>query len=246
MRVSHSGSQCNIDDTRWLQAADNIDIRVSTDSTEKCALGRYMKASKLSRLARVAIRNTAHTSCVSAPSEAGSVKHSACEGQLLPAEIGRAVQATSIALLALFIGTLARAAANDSKQLDDDAIAYINTHSEKEDMVMSPMRDGVRLYSLIVFPKGQARQNLPTVLIRTPYLIRPDDLAFKRYVRSFLEHGYAVVFEYWRGRYYSEGTYKEVFEGAGEDGYDTVEWLAKQPWSNGKIGAFGCSSSAEE
>ena len=50
--------------------------------------------------------------------------------------------------------------------LDDDALAYINTHSDKEDMVMIPMRDGVRLYSLIIFPKGQARQNLPTVLIR--------------------------------------------------------------------------------
>ena len=117
-------------------------------------------------------------------------------------------------------------------------VAYINTHSDKEDMVMIPMRDGVRLYSLIIFPKGQARQNLPTVLIRIPYLIRPDALSFPRYVRSFLEHGYAVVFEYWRGRYYSEGTYKEVFEGAGADGYDTVEWLAKQPWSNGKIGAL--------
>jgi predicted acyl esterase len=186
-----------------------------------------MKSSTLFRLVIAAIRNRPGALCVAAPAQAGIVK---------------ANSITLFALLALFVGDPAKAAANDNKQLDDDALTYINTHSDKEDMVMIPMRDGVRLYSLIVFPKGQARQNLPTVLIRAAYLIRPDDLSFKRYLRSFLEHGYAVVFENWRGRYYSEGTYKEVFEGAGEDGYDTVEWLAKQPWSNGKIGAIGCSS----
>jgi uncharacterized protein len=193
-----------------------------------------MKSSKLFRLVIAAIRSRAGALSAAAPAQAGIVKANSIRPLVL------------LALLALFVGDPANAAANDSKQLDADAVAYINAHSDKEDMVMIPMRDGVRLYSLIIFPKGQARQSLPTVLIRTPYLIRPDDLSFKRYVRSFLEHGYAVVFEYWRGRYYSEGTYKEVFEGAGEDGYDTVEWLAKQPWSNGKIGALGCSSSAEE
>jgi len=208
-----------------------------------------MKSSKVLRLVIAAIRNRAGALSVTAPAQVGIVKRSACVRPVSPVQVRPALQATSIALFALWalcVGDPAKAAAPDSKQLNDDAVAYINTHSDKEDTVMIPMRDGVRLYSLIIFPKGQARQNLPTVLIRIPYLIRPDALSFARYVRSFLEHGYAVVFEYWRGRYYSEGTYKEVFEGAGDDGYDTVEWLAKQPWSNGKIGALGCSSSAEE
>jgi uncharacterized protein len=188
-------------------------------------------------------------SFVSVPPKTGVCARSAYLARLAPANTGRMRQATVITILALWmllVGDPAKPAAPDRKQIDEDAVAYINAHSDKEDMVMIPMRDGVHLYSLIVFPKGQARQNLPTVLIRTPYLIRPDELSFQRYVRSFLEHGYAVVFEYWRGRYYSEGKYTEVFEGAGEDGYDTIEWLAKQPWSNGKIGALGCSSSAEE
>ncbi len=48
-----------------------------------------------------------------------------------------------------------------------------------------------------------------------------------------------------RGRYFSEGVYTYL-GGSGPDSYDTIEWLSKQPWSNGKVGALGCSSSAEE
>ena len=50
----------------------------------------------------------------------------------------------------------------------EEAQAYINSHADIEDMVMVPMRDSVRLYHLILFPKGQPRQNLPTVMIRSP------------------------------------------------------------------------------
>ena len=48
-----------------------------------------------------------------------------------------------------------------------------------------------------------------------------------------------------RGRYFSEGTYTYLV-GSGDDGYDTVDWITKQEWSNGKVGALGCSSTAEE
>ncbi len=126
------------------------------------------------------------------------------------------------------------------------AMDYIAAHADREDMIMTPMRDGVRLYSLIFFPKGTPRQGLPAILIRNPYLIEPVWVReFAPYVESFLEHGYAVVFQNERGRYFSEGTYTYLV-GSGNDGYDTVEWLAKQPWSNGKVGTLGCSSSAEE
>jgi putative CocE/NonD family hydrolase len=129
----------------------------------------------------------------------------------------------------------------------EEAQAYIDSHAEIEDMVMVPMRDSVRLYHLILFPKGEQRQNLPTVLIRIPYLIDAHHMGdlFGPFVASFLKHGYAVVWEYERGRFFSEGTYTFLVRTA-EDGFDTINWITKQPWSNGKVGAIGCSSSAEE
>ena len=128
---------------------------------------------------------------------------------------------------------------------NDQAQAYINSHADIEDMVMVPMRDGVRLYHLILFPKGKPRQNLPTVIIRTPYLIDARHLSFAPFVASFLAHDYAVIWEYERGRFFSEGTYTFLVRTA-EDGKDLIDWIAKQTWSNGKVGAIGCSSSAEE
>jgi predicted acyl esterase len=87
-----------------------------------------------------------------------------------------------------------------------EAQAYIDSHAEIEDMVMVPMRDSVRLYHLILFPKGEPRQNMPTVMIRIPYLIDAHHMGdlFGPFVASFLKHGYAVVWEYERGRFYSQ------------------------------------------
>ena len=145
----------------------------------------------------------------------------------------------------------AAASAQDWKQRTSAAIDYISHHADREDMVMMPMRDGVRLYALILFPKDKPRTNLPSVLIRNPYLVDPEMVRgfitpdFAPFVRGFLENGYAVVYQNERGRYFSEGPYTYLV-GSGDDGYDSVEWLARQPWSNGKVGTFGCSSSAEE
>jgi uncharacterized protein len=137
------------------------------------------------------------------------------------------------------------AVAQDIAQRHAAAVSYIATHADSEDMVMMPMRDGVRLYALILFPKGQPRHAMPAVLFRNPYLTSGMVEGFADYVASLLQNGYAVVFQNERGRYFSEGTYTYL-AGSGNDGYDTVEWLAKQPWSNGKVGTLGCSSSAEE
>jgi putative CocE/NonD family hydrolase len=125
------------------------------------------------------------------------------------------------------------------------ALAYIAEHADREDMVMTPMRDGVRLYSLILFPKDQPRRNLPAVLIHNPYLTKGMVDRFGEFVASFLKHGYAVVFQNERGRYYSEGTFTYL-AGSSTDGYDTIQALTSQPWSNGKVATLGCSSSAEE
>ena len=150
----------------------------------------------------------------------------------------------SLATAVLMVLHASGLAAQDAARADADAIAYINAHADKDDMVMMPMRDGVHLYGLVLFPKGQPRKNLPTVLIRTPYLIVADQLTFPRYVRSFLDHGYAVIFQYERGRYYSEGQYHYLGR-SDLDGFDSVQWISKQDWSNGKVGTIGCSASAE-
>jgi putative CocE/NonD family hydrolase len=156
---------------------------------------------------------------------------------------GALTLATVFAILWVWIASPAQG--QDYQQRHAAALAYIATHADSEDMVMMPMRDGVRLYALILFPKGQPREHLPAVLLRNPYLTSGMVEGFAEYVASLLKNGYAVVFQNERGRYYSEGTYTYLV-GSGNDGYDTVEWLAKQPWSNGKVGTLGCSSSAEE
>ncbi len=107
------------------------------------------------------------------------------------------------------------------------------------------MRDGVRLDANIFLPKN-GKMPYPTVLMRSPY---PDEIildlrAKQGFTVKLLEKGYAIVFQNERGRYWSEGEYNYLAR-AKEDGYDTVDWISKQKWSNGKIGTIGCSSSAE-
>src|SRR3546814_16386368 len=64
--------------------------------------------------------------------------------------------------------------------------------------------------------------------------------------QSFLDAGYALVVQNERGRLLSEGTYSTYLAGAATDGYDTVQWIASQPWSNGKVGTVGASSSGAQ
>lgn len=118
---------------------------------------------------------------------------------------------------------------------------YFATQVEREDMIRIPMRDGKRLNGSLFFAKNRPRQNLPVILTFFPYQINPASAENKR----FLEQGYALAYVNVRGRYFSEGVYTYL-GGSGPDSYDTIDWLSKQPWSNGKVGALGCSSSAEE
>jgi len=124
---------------------------------------------------------------------------------------------------------------------DSAVAAYFATQVDKEEMVRIPMRDGIRLNGTLYFAKNVARQNLPTVLVFFPYQIDGANAENQQ----LLEHGYAVAYVNARGRYYSEGRYTFLI-GSGNDSYDTIDWLAAQSWSNGKVGALGCSSSAEE
>ena len=105
--------------------------------------------------------------------------------------------------------------------------------------VMVPMRDGVRLSTDLYFPKG-AGEKLPIILIRTPYSkkgIRDRSGAGPYF---FAGQGYVVAVQDVRGKFESEGKFM-VVANEGRDGYDTVSWLARRPFSTGKIGTFGCS-----
>ena len=102
------------------------------------------------------------------------------------------------------------------------------------------MRDGVKLSADVYLPRAEGRY--PTLLIRTPYNkadARTDipSYAFKTY---YAERGYALVFQDVRGRGDSEGEFG-FFHADIEDGFDSVEWAARQPWSNGEVCMIGVS-----
>ena len=108
------------------------------------------------------------------------------------------------------------------------------------------MRDGERLATDIYRPglDGELLPGpFPTILMRTSY-----DKTADRYVSAvpdfFTPRGYAVVMQDLRGRYRSEGKgqyHHVVNPDEGRDGFDTVEWIAAQPWSNGRVGTVGSS-----
>tara|TARA_R110000782_G_scaffold268689_1_gene365572 strand:- start:104061 stop:105926 length:1866 start_codon:yes stop_codon:yes gene_type:complete len=109
--------------------------------------------------------------------------------------------------------------------------------------VMMPMRDGIGLASDIYRPK-EAKGPVPVIFVKQPYHISDMKGLGLQIIVDAVAHGYAVVFQTERGRYYSEGKW-EILGNPRTDGYDALTWLAKQPWSNGKVGTWGCSSSAE-
>jgi putative CocE/NonD family hydrolase len=97
------------------------------------------------------------------------------------------------------------------------------------------MRDGVRLDTNIFHPLASGRY--PAILLRTPYGKGTD---LPSGYNSFLNHGYAVVLQDVRGRYDSQGVF-DALNQEGPDGYDTINWIASQPWSDGQVGMIGGS-----
>ena len=108
--------------------------------------------------------------------------------------------------------------------------------------MMVPMRDGVRLATDVYRPARNGdfvREPLPVVLERSPY-DKSNKERIERNCRYFARRGYIFAFQDCRGCYRSQGE-MGFFWQEGPDGYDTVEWLARQPWCNGKIGTTGTS-----
>jgi len=114
--------------------------------------------------------------------------------------------------------------------------------------VMVPMRDGKRMQADIYRPKDNSKQ-YPIIFSRTPYnfnwwdvrLGAPRDMTT---ILDAVKRGYAYVVMNERGHFFSEGNY-DILGPPTTDGEDAIKAMTSQPWSNGKVGTIGCSSTAE-
>jgi putative CocE/NonD family hydrolase len=109
------------------------------------------------------------------------------------------------------------------------------------DYRMLPMRDGVRLATVVIRPA--AAGPYPALLIRSPYPETSLDW-LSGLLKALFEKDYAVVLQNERGSEWSEGEFG-FLTGTTADGQDTLDWIAAQEWSNGRVGMYGCSSTAE-
>lgn len=117
-----------------------------------------------------------------------------------------------------------------------------------ERKVMVPMRDGKRMQADVYRPKDSSKK-YPIILSRTPYnfnwwdvrLGAPRDMTT---VLDAVKRGFAYIILNERGRFFSEGNY-DILGPPTTDGDDALTWMSSQAWSNKKVGAIGCSSTAE-
>jgi uncharacterized protein len=117
-----------------------------------------------------------------------------------------------------------------------------------ERKVMIPMRDGIRIPADIYRPKDTSKK-YPAIWVRTPYNFNFWDITngVPRNMTTALtavKNGFAFVEMQERGQFFAEGEW-DVLGAPLTDSDDEVEWMTTRPWSNGKVGTTGCSSTAE-
>lgn len=133
-------------------------------------------------------------------------------------------------------------AARKATEAELESVAII------ERKVMVPMSDGKRMATDIYRPKDTSKK-YPIIFVRTPYNFNfwdvrngaPRDLSAEL---AAVKRGYAYVEMNERGHFFSEGNY-DILGAPLSDGTDALTWMSHQPWSNGKVGTIGCSSTAE-
>ena len=160
-------------------------------------------------------------------------------------------RASAALLLILFTASLhaqpaPMSAADKQKRIDTEK--ELQSLAIVDRKVMLPMRDGVSLATDIYRPKD-ATGRVPIVFVRTPYNFNFWDVrngvpADMTNILAAIKRGYAYVGQNERGHFFSEGNY-DILGPPLTDGYDALEWMQTQPWSNGKVGTTGCSSTAE-
>ncbi|HEY2065853.1 MAG TPA: CocE/NonD family hydrolase [Gemmatimonadaceae bacterium] len=132
-------------------------------------------------------------------------------------------------------------ARRDSLERELEKIAVIDRK------LMIPMRDGTRIQFDVYRPKAAAK--VPAIFVRTPYnmnywdvgLGAPADMSAQL---EAVKRGYAYVGANERGHFFSEGKY-DILGPPLTDGVDEINWISSRPWSSGKVGLIGCSSTAE-
>ena len=133
-------------------------------------------------------------------------------------------------------------ARRDSLEKALEAIAIIDRK------LMVPMRDGTRMQFDVYRPKTVSG-GVPAIFVRTPYNMNYWDVALGAPADmtaqlEAVKRGYAYVGANERGHFFSEGNY-DILGPPLTDGVDEIQWISSQPWSNGKVGLIGCSSTAE-
>jgi putative CocE/NonD family hydrolase len=141
--------------------------------------------------------------------------------------------ATILAAAALMAAAFAHAAELDGHvpRSHDEAQLVVERN------VAVPMRDGVVLCADVYRPADEGTH--PVLVYRTPYGKNDAARDYRTHL-SAVQRGYVVILQDVRGRYDSEGVF-DPYAQEGRDGFDTIEWSARQPWSNGKVGTFGLS-----
>jgi uncharacterized protein len=134
------------------------------------------------------------------------------------------------------------AATRNAKEKELESLAIVDRK------VMVAMRDGKRMAADIYRPKD-ASKKYPIIFVRTPYNFNYWDVrsGMPRDMSSEVDavkRGYAFVEMNERGHFFSEGSY-DILGPPLTDGDDAISWMSSQPWSNGKVGIIGCSSTAE-
>ena len=112
-----------------------------------------------------------------------------------------------------------------------------------ETKVLVPMRDEVGLSTDVYRPKN-IDGPVPTIFVRTPYNMNVPSRRTLYNIVEAVSRGYAYILQNERGRYFSEGKF-EILGYPRTDGYDALDWISAQKWSNNKVGTIGCSSTAE-
>jgi putative CocE/NonD family hydrolase len=149
-----------------------------------------------------------------------------------------------ISIIVALVAFAAPALSQDYSNYSEDALrAELGRLATAETKVLVPMRDGVGLSTDIYRPRD-AEGELPVIFWRTPYNFNTLSGSRLRMTVEAVSRGYAFVIQNERGRYFSEGEF-EILGHPRTDGYDALTWIADQNWSNGRVGTWGCSSSAE-
>ncbi|MBK3573893.1 CocE/NonD family hydrolase [Streptomyces sp. MBT65] len=110
--------------------------------------------------------------------------------------------------------------------------------NESAEQRMVPMRDGAELATDLYIPSSP--EPCPAVLFRLPYDKNSRYMLMAQLAPHFTSHGYALVVQDVRGKFRSQGETRP-FEHEAEDGYDTIDWITRQPWSDGRVGMCGDS-----